>query len=113
MTKMWIKVRWEFQAIHHYPNAPDEVSFLRNHHRHIFKCSAKIEVFHDDRELEFFIVQKKLSDNINGINHSAMSCEQIAHSIICFLNSEVVYQRRIEVEVSEDGENSAVVEYFP
>jgi len=86
------------------------VSFLRHVHRHLFKCSAKIEVFHDDRELEFFIVQCKLKSIFNNVSSNYMSCEMISHEIIKYLQQEYP-NRSITAEVSEDGENSSIVEY--
>ena len=110
--KTYIKVKNQFEGIHCYKNAPESASFLRSPHRHIFYVTTKISVTHDDRELEFFIVKHRiielLSEVVNelGIN---MSCEQIAKSLITKLQS-IYGNRYYQVEVSEDNENSAVVE---
>lgn len=108
--KSSIKVKWQFAGFHCYPDAPENVSFLKDKHRHLFKCTAKIEVFHDDRELEFFTVQEQLSGLFNGVSSSGMSCEMIARNICTYISHEY-FGRDIEVEVSEDGENSSIVEY--
>lgn len=50
----YITVRTEYEGFHYYPNAgkiDPRIQFLENEHRHLFKVSAIIEVFHDDREL--------------------------------------------------------------
>lgn len=110
--KTYIIVKNSFEGIHTYKDAPECVSFLRTPHRHIFYVTTKISVTHDDRELEFFIVKHKiielLLDVVNelGIN---MSCEQIAKLLIQKLQA-IYGERYYQVEVSEDNENSAVVE---
>lgn len=110
MIKRWIIVRWEFEGFHSYPDAPNEVAFLKNHHRHLFKCSAKIEVAHNERDLEFFIV-KSFLQNISKSECDDRSCESLAEMFINAIRSRFA-QRSVSVEVSEDGENSGVVEYI-
>lgn len=110
--KTSIIVRWQFEGFHFYPDAPPEVEFLKSSHRHLFKCSAKIEVFDDDRELEFFIVQRKLKKKFGDGGQRNRSCEMIAKEIAYFIQKNYGKHRPIEVEVSEDGENSAVVEIY-
>lgn len=104
----FIKIRWDFVGFHRYSGAPAEVQFLENVHRHSFKCSALIEVFHDNRELEFFIVQKKLKAKYPDGTFVG-SCEMVCKDVIQFLQSYYGNNRFYEIEVSEDGENSAVV----
>jgi hypothetical protein len=108
--KTSIAVRWQFEGFHYYINAPKGVEFLKNSHRHLFKCTAKIEVHHADRELEFFIVQRKLKKKFNDGNVSGMSCETIAKEILEYLQKRYGTKRSYCIEVSEDGENSAIVE---
>lgn len=107
--KTWIKVKWQFVGFHKYENAPNEVSFLKTKHRHLFKCSAQISVNHDDRELEFFIVQNYLK-SVYADNLCVGSCEMVAKQIIESLKFMYGENRSYKVEVSEDGENSAIVE---
>ena len=110
-----IEVSCNFEAVHHYPNAPDEVAFLRHPHRHIFHVKTRIEIFHDDRDLEFILVkraiQKFISDNLSELNH--MSCEMIANTIAWFVHNEYCQnrRRRIRISVFEDNENGAVMYY--
>lgn len=108
--KTFIKVRWQFEGFHTYKDAPAEVDFLKSEHRHLFKCAAKIEVFHEDRELEFFIVQRNLKSKFNDGNMNNKSCESIAKEIVLFLMQQYGSNRIVSVEVSEDGENSSVVD---
>ena len=107
-----IIVKTNFEGIHKFEDAPQEVGYLREPHRHIFFIEVEMEVFHDDRELEFIMVKHKVEQFINskpfGIRHS---CEQMAKDIIAFLRHEYdsePLQRKIAVTVLEDNENGGV-----
>lgn len=103
-----IKVTWDFIGFHAYADAPAQVEFLRQRHRHKFKCSAKIQVNHNERDLEFFMVQSMLKEHFCDGNMDNQSCESIAERI-CFFIMNCYPNRSAEVEVSEDGENSSIV----
>ena len=59
-TTMSINVVNRFNGIHCWPDAPEPVGFLRNHHHHLFVVYTQIDVNHDDRELEFLIDRKSV-----------------------------------------------------
>ena len=108
----YIIVKTSFRGFHQYKDAPEPVAFLRSLHRHDFLVEAKIEVKHDDRELEFFIEQSALDVTIaHAINEEDVgSCEMAARAIVTeMLNDSKYHGRLIEVSVSEDGENRAIV----
>lgn len=107
--KTAIKVTTDFEGIHSWPDAPAAVGFLSVPHRHKFFVSLTIAVEHDDRELEFFLVQRELKSWLpTTVNLGLMSCEMIAKDILA--KAVLKYgQREMVCEVSEDGENSAVV----
>jgi len=112
--KKQIFVRFEFEGFHKYPNAPEEVSFLRNLHRHIFKCKVTVDVFHDDRELEFFMVKHYLESKFkSGEDVNNKSCEMICSDIYDAMKKYgdpyYGHAREIEIEVSEDDENGAIM----
>lgn len=116
MYKSFIKIRTEFAGIHCYPDAPDEVAYLRQPHRHLFKVIAQIQVYSDDRELEFIIVKKDLHNALREEKlafKQTASCEQMAEQIRAYLAKRWITNnecyRDIIVEVNEDGENGAVV----
>lgn len=114
MITNMIRVRTDFEGLHCYPNAPDEVSFLRQLHRHKFEVVLDIEVSHLDRELEFLMVKNRLdqfiSDNIIKADKHC-SCEMYANMIINFVIGLYGPDRNISCEVNEDGENGAFVVY--
>lgn len=107
----YINVKTNFIGYHSYPAAPAEVSFLKHTHRHVFYVNVTIQVFNDDRDIEFFMLQKELNDYIQttGDQLNNKSCEMIAKDFLQYIN--VKYQNRnVIIEVSEDNENSAIVQ---
>lgn len=115
MIKTYIVVRNELEGFHFYPGAGEidpRIKFLENEHRHMFKITSKIEVFHDNRELEFFLVKWKIKEYLSSGNFNHMSCEMIAQDLFRFLLF-TYGDREIEVTVSEDGESDGVVHYVP
>lgn len=118
-----IFVTFKKEGIHKYPAAltdpklatGDEydVSFLGHPHRHIFHFRVTIEVFHDDRDIEF-IQFKRWLENLYGSGTLTLdyrSCEMIADD----LNAQITArypERNTIIEVAEDGENGAVIEFF-
>ena len=92
-TNIWVTFRKE--GIHKYPAALDDpklatgdeydVSFLGYPHRHIFHFKVGIEVFHDDRDIEFIHLYAEINKKYPN--------------------------RDIEIDVSEDGENGSHTVY--
>lgn len=110
----YITVRGEYEGFHAYEDAPDEVAFLRNSHRHVFEWQATIEVHHDDRELEFFMVKWQIEREILPfikVQSNLGSCEMQAESILEGLVNSYGPNRYYYVSVSEDGENDGDVEW--
>lgn len=102
-----IIVKSQFTALHAWENCPhEEVSFLRNPHRHIFYVEIKAPVKHNDRELEFFMVKKELDTFLQSYpeNIRSMSCEMICEDILKYFEY-ITY-----VKVMEDNENGAEIE---
>lgn len=112
----YISVKRQWEGFHAYENAPDQVAFLRHNHRHMFKMEAQVEVFHDDRELEFFMVAILLDREIIpyiNLKSNLGSCEQQAERVLRGLIEAYGDNRFYSVEVSEDGENSGIVNFDP
>ena len=124
--QIWVTFRKE--GIHCYPAAATDpklntageydVSFLANPHRHIFHFRVSIDVFHNDRDIEF-IQFKRWLENLysnNGIVSNPVleldwkSCEMIADDL--YLQIADRYPgRAVVIEVSEDGENGCCISY--
>lgn len=118
MLHRYITVRGQYEGWHEYENAPEPVAFLRSEHRHMFHWEATIEVFHDDRELEFFLVKLELEREIQYfINQTRRkglgSCEMQAQRYLDFLIKKYGTWRYVKVSVSEDGESDGTTEWIP
>lgn len=118
LSMIWVKFQKE--GIHCYPAAATDpnlatgdeydVSFLATPHRHIFHFQVSIQVFDDDRDIEFIQfkrwLEKCYSNGTLELNHK--SCEMIARE----LNTTITARypgRRTLISVSEDNENGASI----
>ena len=117
-----IWVTFTKEGIHKYPAAltdpklatGDEydVSFLGYPHRHTFHFKVQIQVFHQDRDIEF-IQFKRWLENLykeDTIQLDYKSCEMIFDELAEAINEQYP-ARAITITVSEDGENGATIEY--
>ena len=118
--QIWITFRKE--GVHCYPAAATDpklntgddydVSFLANPHRHIFHFRVSIDVFHNDRDIEFIQFKRWLEALYVGgtLELNYKSCEMIADDL--YLQIATRYPGRdVVIEVSEDGENGCTIVY--
>jgi hypothetical protein len=117
-----IFVRFQKEGIHKYPAAATDpalatgdeydVSFLGSPHRHIFHFEVSIEVFHNDRDIEFIQfkrwLEKQYSQGILELNYK--SCEMISDDLYDVIATRYP-DRNIAIQVSEDNENGATIVY--
>lgn len=111
---IWVKFQKE--GIHCYPAALtdpnlEDVKFLGYDHRHLFNFKIAIEVFHNDRDIEFIQFKRWLEDLYNGaleFNHK--SCEMLADDLSLKIQKRYP-SRKLIIDVSEDDENGVSVEY--
>lgn len=101
-----IFVRTRFDGIHHFADAPAKVYYLRQSHRHIFKVEVEIEVKHNNRELEFYMVKDWLDKELRFMTRNK-SCEQMCEYIQRKINEKYGGDRYVKIEVNEDGQNGA------
>ena len=124
--QIWVTFRKE--GIHCYPaaatdpqlNTNDEynVAFLASPHRHIFHFRVSIDVFHNDRDIEFIQFKRWLENlySSNNSNSSSVlelnykSCEMIADDLYIQI-ADRYPGRNVVIEVSEDGENGCSISY--
>jgi hypothetical protein len=120
-TRM-IWVTFQREGIHKYPGADTDpklatgddydVSFLGYPHRHIFHFKVAIQVFHNDRDIEFIQFKRWLEnsfrDGVMQLDHK--SCEMISDELYDMIATRYP-KRDIEITVSEDGENGATIYY--
>ena len=117
-----IWVTFQREGIHCYPAAATDpalatgdqcdVSFLAHPHRHIFHFRVSIDVWHNDRDIEF-IQFKRWLENLykeGTLRLDYKSCEMMSDDL--YLQIAAKYpDRAIWIEVSEDGENGALIKY--
>lgn len=117
-----IFVRFQKEGIHKYPAAATDpnlatgdeydVSFLATPHRHIFHFEVTIEVFHNDRDIEFIQFKRWLenqySQGILALDYK--SCEMISDDLYEVIATRYP-NRNIVITVSEDNENGATIHY--
>lgn len=108
----YIWVTTEFFGVHKYPKAPEQVRYLRNEHRHKFFVKLYLEVFHNDREVEFHMLQNELGSCCDNFpfDMKSNSCEDIADMISHYIVTRYP-NRKIKISVSEDNENGVEKSY--
>ena len=115
-AKRFIWVTFQREGIHRFPAAATDsnladVAFLANEHRHIFHFNVSIEVFHNDRDIEFIQFKRWLESLYQGtLELNYKSCEMISDALYEVIASRYP-GRDIEITVSEDGENGATIRY--
>ena len=117
-------VTFQKEGIHCYPAAATDpqlatrdqydVSFLAHPHRHIFHFKVYIDVFHNDRDIEFIQFKRWLEQLYSGdqsvLQLDYKSCEMIADDLYVQIASRYP-DRCVTIEVSEDGENGCTINY--
>jgi len=118
--KIWVTFRKE--GIHRYPAADTDpalatgdeydVSFLASPHRHMFHFRVWIDVWHNDRDIEFIQFKRWLENLYRDATLSLdyKSCEMMADDLYNQIAARYS-DRVIWIEVSEDGENGALIQY--
>lgn len=121
-AKRMIYVTFQKEGIHCYPAAATDinlkteneydVSFLSHPHRHIFHFNVSIQVFHNDRDIEFIQFKRWLEnlykEGTLELNHK--SCEMMSDDLYEQISRRYP-NRDIVITVSEDNENGATIYY--
>ena len=120
MRSIW--VTFSKEGVHKYPAALDDpnlatgdwddVSFLGYPHRHIFHFKVWLEVFHDDRDVEF-IQFKRWMERLyaqDTLQLDYKSCEMIADDLASEIQA-MYPDRWLKISVAEDNENGCEMEY--
>ena len=124
-----IWVTFQREGVHCYPAAATDpllatgdeydVSFLASPHRHIFHFRVSIDVFHNDRDIEFIQFKRWLENLYTGtgpfgegrvLELNYKSCEMIADDLYTQIAARYP-NRAVTIEVSEDGENGCSISY--
>jgi len=118
-----IWVTFTKEGVHKYPGADtdpmlatggwDDVSFLGVPHRHIFHFRVCIEVFHNDRDIEFIQFKRwleRLYSEEGVLQLDYKSCEMIADELYIKI-AERYPGRSVIISVAEDNENGCQITY--
>ena len=117
---IWVTFRKE--GMHKYPAALEDpklktgdeydVSFLGYPHRHTFHFKVAIQVFHDDRDIEFILFQRWILClySQGTLQNDFKSCEMMSDDLYVQITKKYP-GRKIEIDVSEDGENGSHAVY--
>ncbi len=115
--KIW--VTFQKEGIHKYPAALEnplleDVSFLGYPHRHIFHFRVSIDVWHNDRDIEFIQFKRWLESLYSGeqncLRLDYKSCEMIADDLYLRI-ADRYPNRNVVISVSEDNENGCEIHY--
>ena len=118
--KIW--VTFQKEGMHRYPAAATDpalatgdeydVSFLANPHRHMFHFRVWADVIHNDRDIEFIQFKRWLENLYRSgtLQLYYKSCEMMADDLYIQIASRYP-NRAVWIEVSEDGENGALIKY--
>ena len=121
-AKRMIWVTFRKEGIHKYPAALedpklktgdwDDVSFLGYPHRHIFHFKVGIAVTHNDRDIEFIQFKRWMEKlyNEGTLDLDYKSCEMMSDDLYNQI-TEKYPGREVHIDISEDGENGAHIEY--
>ena len=121
-AKRTVWVTFQKEGIHRYPAAESDpklktgdeydVSFLGFPHRHIFHFTVGIQVFHNDRDIEFIQFKRWLENlySTGTLELDYKSCEMLSDDLYEQIATRYP-ERDIEITVSEDGENGATIFY--
>lgn len=119
-----IWVTFQREGVHCYPAAATDpqlatgdyydVSFLASPHRHIFHFRISIDVYHNDRDIEF-IQFKRWLEQLYSSNQAVLqldykSCEMIADDLYVQIANRYP-NRNVTISVSEDNENGCTITY--
>lgn len=119
-----IVVRFQVVGWHCWPDAPDHRAYLRNEHRHQFHVEIRVDVAHDDREVEFHDLlewgRRQFPLGMERGDNSTLSCEMMCRHYIDamarryeggWLQIDAFTRRHGQVSVFEDGEVGAIVAF--
>lgn len=114
-TATTVIVKLAVDGCHNFPKAAElfpEVDFLADRHRHMFHFTVACKVTHSDRDKEFIMLKRDVTDYLQSqylhpdtrtCEFGSRSCEMLAQEVLERFDAEWV-------EVWEDMENGARVE---
>tara|TARA_R110001592_G_scaffold123185_1_gene330779 strand:+ start:1132 stop:1542 length:411 start_codon:yes stop_codon:yes gene_type:complete len=114
IMKTNVIAKLEIEGMHNWPDAGvhfPEVKFLADPHRHKWFITAKKQVNHDDRDVEFIMFKRDIIDFLSDEYYNSISRTHEFGSKSCeMLAKEIMEEFKcVYVSVFEDNENGAEV----
>lgn len=121
-NRIW--VTFDREGVHLYPAALTDpslctgdaydVEFLGYLHRHKFFFRVEIDVYHNDRDIEFIQFKRWCEQLFDAgtLQLNNKSCEMIADDLAAAIRNKYPH-RNIVISVAEDNENGAIKHYEP
>lgn len=110
--QIYVYCQTRFIGFHRWPDAPENVDYLKSLHRHEFHVKVIVKVSHNNRDVEFITLKDQVDDAIKclrqGCFTESSSCEFMASELAGELYNKYNYLVH-SVEINEDGENGALV----
>jgi hypothetical protein len=78
----------------------------------MFHFKVHLEVFHDDRDVEFILFKRELEELYSSgtMQMDYQSCEMLAQDLAKYIQTKYP-NRKLMIDISEDGENGCLVKY--
>jgi|GEM_PF-1472876 len=119
MIKQFIEIDTSFEALHKWPECPyEDVSFLRNLHRHMIYVKVRVETT-TDREIEFFrfkMLVDSIIESLYGTDRikdlGSESMEAIGLLLLKALRARG-FDQSMTISVSEDNQVRSIIEWDP
>lgn len=105
----YIFITTRFEGYHQYPDAPKEVEFLKDRHRHMFGVKVWVEV-HNNEDIEPIIFKRDVAILLRKQELNDMSCQMISDYLYDNLSKNYL-NRKFIIEVSEDNELGSFKKY--
>ncbi len=103
--------RFQVEGFHNWPDAKGERDYLVNRHRHLFYVEASIELFHNEREIEFHDFLAFCKTEFLGGEMGSKSCETMASELVIEIENKWS-NRKVSVSIFEDNEVGASVSNY-
>ena len=117
LINRFIWVTFKKPGFHYYPGAKDnpkleDVEYLASKHRHLFGFKIQIEIFHQDRDIEFhqFLNYCQSLFESGTIDIDYKSVEMLADDLYIQISSKYP-NRDIVIDIDEDSECGCSIIY--
>lgn len=107
-----VVIRFVQEGFHRWVNAPELRAYLAQRHRHLFHVEVALQVFDEDREVEFHDLLDFCKAAFPTGDFGGRSCETLAKDLQNTITCRYP-NRQVIVSVFEDGEVGARVSGYP